>query len=145
MLQASDLIFPKGELQAVFFPNRDEMVTAVGVWLNEAYRQISTSLDRRDDAAQFWVYYRAYQAVGLRILGTPATEAYYNKVSRSWRISQSQMFLNLAEERLELYRGLTGNTDDAGPSPADAINSSPGAWDFLISNEHPPFTDTSKF
>lgn len=111
-MQATDLIYPQGELLPIMFPDGD-LQSSVAVWLTEA--QAATG----DETAQrHWAYYRAYAAVANRIASLPSSENSFGTHSVTWGSERIARFQEQSEAHLTEYNRLTGSDTLNSKKPA---------------------------
>lgn len=120
-LDAADLIYPTGRLQAAWFsPTTTQSLTAVVTeWLDLAAGLV-TALDDDDlenAAARHYVYWRAYESIALRIAGVPASEQSGGGqgFSRSWKVpEQIEYWQRLAAAEKATFDALLAGETLAG-------------------------------
>jgi hypothetical protein len=110
MLTPGALRSPLGDLGDSLFPGESsgELDTRLQSYLDEGYVKaaaagISDAGDL-DDAAKAWSYYRAYQAVYVRMLNNPSTVIMDKQGQNSTMWSQIEAMGKLAESSLALYQ-----------------------------------------
>jgi hypothetical protein len=101
-LHASDLLYPKGELEAaVLWPGVDPTVVVGNLeeHLTEGYAKAAAITDAatKDQAARQWAYAKAYGGVYRRILALPSTVSTSDEGSSSYLLTQMEHIGELAE------------------------------------------------
>lgn len=102
-LTAAQLIDPEGEILPALFPDDDDraaLETRLDVYLQDGYSRAGAA---GDDAARFWAYYRAYNAVYLR-LAAALREMTDGDYKEKFSDRQPGEFQKLAEKNLSLFR-----------------------------------------
>lgn len=111
MLTPGDLRSPTGDLGDSLFPGESpsQLETRIRAYLDEGYTKAaaaSLSGADADDAAKAWSYYRAYQAVYVRMLNNPSTVIMERQGQNSTLWSQIEAMGKLADTWLATYQGL---------------------------------------
>lgn len=127
-LETYHFIHPAGELQKAQFPDEDLESSLLPDWLAQAANKaavlaLETSAEA-DEAAEHWVYYRAYGAIARRIGAVPTSDAYFsNQVQRTWGKDRVEYWQSLAREALDSYRAAVGGSgvDDGVPVSSSAV------------------------
>jgi hypothetical protein len=106
MIDAGDVIFPKGKVQADLFPGVDDTAVIVQPWIDEGEEKaagIGTEL--HDTAVLNWTYYRAFDAVATRMAGEPP-QAAADGVSMQISSGRIAYFEKLAQEHLQAFQAI---------------------------------------
>ena len=111
-LSSVDFVQPDGELSGYLFPenNMDDLLAG---WLAKAAELVvNVPTASQNDAAEAWVYYRAYTLVADRLSLSPATIMVDGQVTRTTAADQRKYFADRAKVWLDLYYGF--NTTEVG-------------------------------
>jgi len=108
-LTSADFIYPTGEIQASFFP-KETLATLIDAWIDQAETKVaSIAAADQDTAAAFWVYYRAYSAIAMRIGANPSRMTFGGnsgggvESSVDWGQNKSDYWANLAQAALDNF------------------------------------------
>lgn len=121
MLSPGDLRSPTGDLGDSLFPGESsgQLDTRLQGYITEGYAKAAaaglTVQEDQDEAAKAWSYYRAYQAVYVRMLNNPSTVIMEKQGQNSTLWSQIEAMGKLADAALANYRELLPADVGAGP------------------------------
>lgn len=101
-VQPSQLKTPAGKIDPTFFPGEATAVldARLQTYITEGEARVGTELTgvEKDDAVTLWVYYRAYEAVHLRLISTPAMVGIVGEGNTMFTQAQIDAFGNLAAD-----------------------------------------------
>lgn len=111
MITPGDLRSPKGDLGDSLFPGESsgKLEERFQGYLDEGYSKASAAAltgEDADEVAKAWSYYRAYQAVYVRMLNNPSSVTMERQGSASTMWSQIEAMGKLADSALDEYRSL---------------------------------------
>lgn len=111
-LVPDDVMYPKGELPRTLFPDGN-IVDSVVTWLEEMIG--NATVDGMADAdsnqaARYYIYYRAYAAAALRIALLPTTDQRPD-VTTSWGQGRVDWLEKKAAENKAAYDGMIATAD----------------------------------
>jgi hypothetical protein len=121
MISPGDLRSPAGDLGDSLFPGESsgKLDERIQGYIDEGYDKAAaaglTDPDDQDEAAQAWSYYRAYNAVYVRMLNNPSTVTMEKQGQASTLWSQIEAMGKLADAALASYRELLPADVGAGP------------------------------
>jgi hypothetical protein len=121
MLTAGSLRSPTGDLGDSLFPGESsgQLDSRLQGYLDDGYAKAGaagvTDPDDQDEIAKAWAYYRAYNAVYIRMLNNPSTVTMERQGSASTLWSQIEAMGKLADAALANYRELLPADIGAGP------------------------------
>lgn len=116
-IHASDLLTPKGRLKAkVLWPGVDlsEVSENLEEFLTEGYAKAGTSA-KKDDAAKWWAYYRAWDEKYQTLSASPATASIGDEGSRGYTQSQIDSWRIRADEALTEFNSLVPAVESVLP------------------------------
>lgn len=114
-----DLIQPTGELESAWFPADDEaaLEARLTAYIAEG-ADLSAEADDPDAATTAFAYWRSYEAVYLRLSGSPASVGIVGHMNRQYTQEQLRAFRTKAAEWRVVFEGFVrGASESAGGSP----------------------------
>ena len=115
---AEDLMQPYGELEGAWFPSDDGVAleARLTAYIAEGAEKASAA-DDVDAAATAFAYARAYEAVYLRLSGSPASVGIVGHMNRQYTQEQVRAFRAKAAEWRAVFEGhVLGASESAGGS-----------------------------
>lgn len=101
-VKPSDLLSPIGKIDKAFFPGEDDttLEERLQAYINEGallVTSLATSAEQ-DAATTLWAYYRAFEAVYMRLMATPSSVSIADEGSTSFSSQQIAMFGTTAQQ-----------------------------------------------
>lgn len=115
----AELIQPDGELEAAWFPGEDEQTLEkrLETYLAEG-AALSEEATDPDAATKAFGYWRAYEAVYLRLSGSPASVGVVGHMNRQYTQEQLRAFRAKAAEWRATFEGhVHGASESSGGNP----------------------------
>lgn len=107
MVQPADLKSPAGKIDDSMFPGEATATLDVRLqtYITEGVAEVGSELAgaELDAAVTLWAYYRAFEAVHLRMISTPASVNIAEEGSASFTGAQITSFLTMATEFRERF------------------------------------------
>lgn len=121
---AAQITSPAGQLEpALLFPADDapSFAARCAAWIEEGSAKAAaiTDDDDRDAATRDWCYYRAYEAVALRLAASPRTTTLTDQGSAGYDAAQEQTFRDLAAQHLAAFQRAVASATVDGQQPPD--------------------------
>lgn len=122
----ADLKSPIGKIDSAFFPGEAtaELDARLQQYINEAIARIDGDLagTELDDATKLWAYYRAFEAVHLRMIATPASVSIQGEGSVAYTAAQIASFGTAASDYLSAFNAtLEAETQSAASIPSGSV------------------------
>lgn len=106
-IEADDLIAPKGNLQAIMFPDGD-LEDNLEEWIAQATAKVTAVAESdQNEAVTQWVYHRAYLTIAERIASQPSSESYSGSpgtsIVRGWGQNRADYWEEKAAAALQQF------------------------------------------
>lgn len=117
-ITAEDLIQPTGELEPAWFPADDEAAfeERLGAYIAEG-AEASAEAEDTDAATRAFAYWRAYEAVYLRLSGSPASVGIVGHLNRQYTQAQVQAFRDKAAQWRSVFDGYVAGASESAGGP----------------------------
>lgn len=125
-VSASDLTYPRGEIQPVWFPDGD-LATNLAIWIAEVDLGNVTDSEAQDNATRAWAYHRAYATVAGRLAAMPTTEK-TNDLTTTIDQGRIQFFQARADAWATAYRGILDEVAIIPERPISSAASVTAVW-----------------
>lgn len=126
MIDASDLLTPVGPIDPSFFPGYDEdkLNETLSAYITDAAARVGAlPQGSRDEATRSWALWRAFDAISLRLMTTPAKQTIDKEGSREFTGAQATLMRQRANDALTEFRSLVTASSTSVEPPATQTGS----------------------